>query len=206
MRQYLTFELEGRRYGVLVEHVNSVLDPQAITPLPHGSTIVTGLTNVRGNVVPVFDPRETLEKTKVDDVRVDRTRGSRRGKEKLTSLRDHGIAEAARDTLSPDVAAPAERGPEIAAGAGDEEGGIVIFETENGTLLPLIGLQADKIGKVVSLEDDDISPVPDFLPEQASRYYDGFCFIGDTRHSIINLKELASKEALFNVAEGGRRA
>ncbi|PKL09877.1 MAG: chemotaxis protein CheW, partial [Spirochaetae bacterium HGW-Spirochaetae-7] len=46
MRQYLTFELEGRRYGVRVDHVNSVLDPQAITPLPRGSTLVTGLTNV----------------------------------------------------------------------------------------------------------------------------------------------------------------
>ena len=61
MRQYLTFELDRRRYGVGVEYVNSVLDPQAITPLPHADTIVTGLTNVRGNVVPVFDPAEILK-------------------------------------------------------------------------------------------------------------------------------------------------
>lgn len=189
MRQYLTFELEGRRYGVLVDHVNSVLDPQAITPLPHGSTIVTGLTNVRGNVVPVFDPRETLEKTKVDDVKIDR---SRKAKGSAKRANAEGGAESKQS--------------ETLAGVGDEEGGIVIFETENGTLLPFIGLQADKIGKVVSLEDEDISPVPDFLPENASRFYDGFCFIGDTRHSIINLKELASKEALFSVQEGARRA
>jgi len=173
MQQYLTFELDGRRYGVLVEHVNSVLDPQAITPLPHGSTIVTGLTNVRGNVVPVFNPRETLKRTKVDDERVEK---------------------------KPAAASAA------AVEGDDEEGGIVIFETENGTLLPFIGLEADKIGKVVNLEDSEISSVPDFLPENASKFFDGFCFIGDSRHSIINLRELASKESLFGGSEGGRRA
>ncbi len=167
MRQYLTFELEKRRYGVAVEYVNSVLDSQLITPLPHGSTIVTGLTNVRGNVVPVFDPRETLRQTKVDDIK------------------NGGVSEESME---------------------DEEGGIVIFEVENGTLLPFIGLQADRIGKVVNLEDSDISDVPDFLPENASRFFDGFCFVGEKRHSIVNLKELASRESLFGGIEGGRRA
>ncbi|HPE37359.1 MAG TPA: chemotaxis protein CheW, partial [Spirochaetales bacterium] len=65
MRQYLTFELDGKAYGVGVEFVNSVLDPQDITPLPRAATIVTGLTNVRGNVVPVFDPRGILAQTLV---------------------------------------------------------------------------------------------------------------------------------------------
>ena len=169
MRQYLTFELDQRRYGVAVEYVNSVLDPQMITPLPHGSTIVTGLTNVRGNVVPVFDPRETLRQTKVDEIR------------------NPGTAVVSME-------------------AEDEEGGIVIFEVENGTLLPFIGLQADRIGKVVNLEDAEISAEPDFLPENASRFFDGFCFVSETRHSIINLKELASRESLFSGSEGGRRA
>ncbi len=184
MRQYLTFELDGRRYGVPVEHVNSVLDPQAITPLPHGSTIVTGLTNVRGNVVPVFDPRETLRRTKVDDERIEKK------KPLAAAATGEDKGEGERPSTERD----------------DEEGGIVIFETENGTLLPFIGLEADKIGKVVNLEDAEISSVPDFLPENASKFFDGFCFIGDSRHSIINLRELASKESLFGGIEGGRRA
>lgn len=179
MRQYLTFELEGRRYGVPVEHVNSVLDLQAITPLPRGATIVSGLTNVRGNVVPVFDPQETLRRTKVDDERIG--------------------AKAAPSASGDDEQRDDER-------RDDEEGGIVIFEVENGTLLPFIGLQADKIGKVVNLDDHEISEVPDFLPDNASRFFEGFCFIGQTRHSIINLKELASKESLFGGSEGGKRA
>lgn len=179
MRQYLTFELDGRRYGVPVEYVNSVLDPQSITPLPHGSTLVTGLTNVRGNVVPVFDPRETLKRTKVEDDRMAKRPGTAAGPEGLD-------AEAAE--------------------LEDEEGGIVIFESENGTLLPFIGLQADKIGKVVNLEIDEISPVPDFLPNDATKLFEGFCFIGGVRHSIINLAELASKDTLFSAGEGSRYA
>ncbi len=181
MKQYLTFELDGRYYGVGVEFVNSVLDPQAITPLPRAATIVTGLTNVRGNVVPVFDPRETLARTKVDDERISR------------SLSDANAGEGgAADitVLSGDDAA--------------EEGGIIIFEIENGTLLPFIGLQADRIGKVILLEDTQLAAVPDFLPESASRYYEGFCFVAGVRHSILDLKELASRDTLF-MTEGARR-
>ena len=181
MRQYLTFELDGRRYGVGVEFVNSVLDPQAITPLPHADTIVTGLTNVRGNVVPVFDPSETLKRTKVDDEQ---------------------IAAAIQPTASGQEGAPIQN--RYSLEDEDEEGGIVIFETENGTLLPFIGLQADRIGKVVTLNDGDLAPVPGFLPESAGRFFEGFCFVGGVRHSILNLKELTSRETLFTV-EGGRR-
>ena len=181
MRQYLTFELDRRRYGVGVEFVNSVLDPQAITPLPHADTIVTGLTNVRGNVVPVFDPSETLRKTKVDDEQAAAvTQANAQGGEGTAGQNGYRLEDD------------------------DEEGGIVIFETENGTLLPFIGLQADRIGKVVTLDEGDLAPVPGFLPESAGRFFEGFCFVGGVRHSILNLKELTSRETLFTV-EGGRR-
>lgn len=184
MKQYLTFELDGRYYGVDVEHVNSVLDPQAVTPLPRANTIVTGLTNVRGNVVPVFDPRETLARTKVDDERV-------------------GKAVAAANAAA--GAEAADEGVTVLSGDdASEEGGIIIFEIENATLLPFIGLEADKIGKVILLEDSQLAAVPGFLPESAARFYQGFCFVGGVRHSILNLKELCSRDALFS-AEGVRR-
>jgi chemotaxis signal transduction protein len=180
MRQFLTFELDGRRYGVGVEFVNSVLDLQAITPLPHADTIVTGLTNVRGNVVPVFDPSEILRRTKVDD-------------EKSAVSPDKLKVEAG--SMGQNGGSPADE---------DEEGGIVIFETDNGTLLPFIGLQADRIGKVVNLDEGELAPVPGFLPESAGRFFEGFCFVSGVRHSILNLTELTSRETLFAV-EGGRR-
>ena len=181
MRQYLTFELDGGRYGVGVEFVNSVLDPQAITPLPHADTIVTGLTNVRGNVVPVFDPSGMLKRTRVDD--------------------ENAVALLEDSTRVEDHA-----GDQVTATALDEdkEGGIVIFETDNGTLLPFIGLQANRIGKVVTLNEGKLVPVPGFLPESAGRFFEGFCFVGGMRHSILNLKELTSRETLF-VMEGGHR-
>lgn len=182
MKQYLTFELDGRYYGVDVEHVNSVLDPQAVTPLPRANTIVTGLTNVRGNVVPVFDPRETLAKTKVDDERVGRAVAAATA---TADAVDEGVTVLSGDDAS-------------------EEGGIIIFEIDNATLLPFIGLEADKIGKVILLEDSQLAAVPGFLPESAARFYQGFCFVGGVRHSILNLMELCSRDALFS-AEGVRR-
>lgn len=172
MSQYLTFELQGRDYGVRVDRVNSVLDPQAITPLPASSTIVKGLTNVRGDVVPVFDPGRVLASTKVDE------------------------------------AADLEPGRAATASAPDsmkEEGGIIVFDVENGTLLPYIGMKADRIGKVVTVEEDELSPVPSLLPRDASRFFEGFCFVNGIRHSIINLGELASRETLFGSEEGNRR-
>lgn len=186
MRQFLTFELDGRRYGVDVEFVNSVLDPQAITPLPHADTIVTGLTNVRGNVVPVFNPIEVLKRTKVDD--------------EQSAAPVYGNTHVVENTHEVENTM-GQSGYSLADE--DEEGGIVIFETDNGTLLPFIGLQADRIGKVVNLNEGELAPVPSFLPESAGRFYEGFCFVGGVRHSILNLKELTSRETLFAM-EGGR--
>jgi len=171
MRQYLTFELDGKAYGVGVEFVNSVLDPQDITPLPRAATIVTGLTNVRGNVVPVFDPRGILAQTLVDEDMVPQGQDVQEGLD---------VAES-------------------------EDGGIIIFEIENGTLLPFIGLEADRIGKVILLEEGQLAAVPDFLPDAAARYFEGFCFVGGRRHSMLRLSALASRESLFP-QEGGRRA
>lgn len=179
MQQYLTFELDKNRYGVAVKYVNSVLDIQDITPLPQSNTLITGLTNVRGNVVPVFNPRKTLLKTKVDNI-------------SMPEYKEHKTKSQA--------SSKSEKAEE------EEEGGIIIFEIENGSLLPFIGLETDKIGKVVNLEDKDILAVPAFLPEEAARYYSGFCFINETRHSILNIKELSSKETLFAIQEGGHLA
>ena len=166
MNQYLTFSLDDHLYGVPVSYINSVLDPQAITPLPHVNSIITGLTNVRGNVVPMFNPREALKMTKIED-------------------KIHSSEAAALDDGT--------------------EKGIIIFEIENGTLLPFIGIQVDKIGKVMNLPEEELAPVPDFLPDAAKRLFEGFYILGNTRLNIINLRLISSRETLFNY-EGASRA
>ncbi len=170
MNQYLTFSLDEYMYGVPVSHINSVLDSQAITPLPHADSIITGLTNVRGNVVPMFNPREALKKAKIEDMHI------------------------------PDAAALQS----LALGESTEKG-IIIFEIENGTMLPFIGIQVDKIGKVLNLPEEELAPVPDFLPEAAKRLFHGFYILGNNRLNIINLNLITARETLFS-HEGANRA
>lgn len=170
MKQYLTFELDGRNYGVNVEHINSVLDLQDITPLPHVSTIVTGLTNVRGIVVPVFQPSQVLANMKIDESRFD------------AAMQEAMAVESRYDTST--------------------DAGLIIFEIPNGTLLPFIGIEVDRIGKVVQLDAGQLAAVPSFLPESATAFLEGFCFVAEIRHAILNLQRLVSREVLFTEKGG----
>ncbi len=57
---YLTFDLNGERYGLDAMRVVGIIGNQPITPLPRAPGHVKGLTMVRGKVVPVIDARLRL--------------------------------------------------------------------------------------------------------------------------------------------------
>ena len=59
-RQYCTFELGGRLYGVGIEHVQEVLREQDMTVVPLAPSFVRGLINLRGEIVPALDLRARL--------------------------------------------------------------------------------------------------------------------------------------------------
>jgi purine-binding chemotaxis protein CheW len=50
----VVFELNGELYGIEVTHVQSIILPQTITPVPRSPEYVEGMTNLRGKVVPVI--------------------------------------------------------------------------------------------------------------------------------------------------------
>ncbi len=56
----VTFELEGRLYGVDVNAVQEVLRGQTRTRVPLAPTSVAGLINLRGQVLAAMDLREQL--------------------------------------------------------------------------------------------------------------------------------------------------
>ena len=56
----VTFELEGRLYGVDVNSVQEVLRGQTRTRVPLAPTSVAGLINLRGQVLAAMDLREQL--------------------------------------------------------------------------------------------------------------------------------------------------
>jgi purine-binding chemotaxis protein CheW len=55
--QLLIFTLDRSRYGIPLEDVVEIMRAVAVTPIPTAPSVVEGLMNVRGLIVPVFDPR-----------------------------------------------------------------------------------------------------------------------------------------------------
>ncbi|MDO5712178.1 MAG: chemotaxis protein CheW [Micrococcales bacterium] len=58
--QYCTFRLGGHLFGVPVETVQEVLREQNLTPVPMASREVSGLINLRGQIVITVDLRERM--------------------------------------------------------------------------------------------------------------------------------------------------
>ena len=54
----LIFELDKHRYGLPLSDVQEVLHAVTIAPLPKAPTIVEGVINVRGTVIPVLNIRK----------------------------------------------------------------------------------------------------------------------------------------------------
>lgn len=65
--EFCTFEVDGLRFGVPVDRVQEVLRPQPMTPVPRSSHVVTGLINLRGQIVTAIDLRRRLEMADRDD-------------------------------------------------------------------------------------------------------------------------------------------
>lgn len=58
--QYVTFILDGALYGIEVNQVQEVLRGQATTNVPLSPDVITGLVNLRGQVVTLIDLRKQL--------------------------------------------------------------------------------------------------------------------------------------------------
>ncbi len=65
-RQYLTFKLGDEVFAMDVAKVREVLDFNSITKIPRTPDFMTGVINLRGNVVPVIDLRLCLSMSKTE--------------------------------------------------------------------------------------------------------------------------------------------
>lgn len=59
--QMLTFALDNVIYGVNVGQVREVKNFEGVTPVPYAPAYVRGVTNLRGEVIPVLDLRKRFE-------------------------------------------------------------------------------------------------------------------------------------------------
>ena len=65
-RQYLTFKLGDEVFATDVSKVREVLDFTAVTKIPRTPDFMSGVINLRGNVVPVVDLRLCFEMSKTE--------------------------------------------------------------------------------------------------------------------------------------------
>ncbi len=56
--QIVIFELASELFGLQIAAVESIIKLQPITQVPHAPSFVEGVTNLRGNVLPVIDLRK----------------------------------------------------------------------------------------------------------------------------------------------------
>ncbi|BBD65527.1 CheW protein [Nostoc commune NIES-4072] len=60
-QQICTFFLKGVYFGIDVQHVQEVIRPQAMTPVPLAPPDICGLINLRGQIITVIDLQRRLE-------------------------------------------------------------------------------------------------------------------------------------------------
>jgi purine-binding chemotaxis protein CheW len=58
--QMVVFKLSNEEFAVEVSSVEAIIKLQAITKVPHAPSYVVGVTNLRGNIVPVVDLKKRL--------------------------------------------------------------------------------------------------------------------------------------------------
>jgi len=66
-RQYLTFKLGDEVFATDVSKVREVLEFTSITKIPRTPDFMSGVINLRGNVVPVVDLRLCFEMSKTEN-------------------------------------------------------------------------------------------------------------------------------------------
>lgn len=127
--QLVCFKLANEEYAVDITNVQEVIRVHTITPIPQTPPFVLGVINIRGNIVPVFDPRKAFhltekpfdEQTKIMVLDVFGTRFSMIVDEILDNIK----IESSRIDPAPDVKLKIDR--EVIKGLGQGMGRMLII-------------------------------------------------------------------------------
>lgn len=65
-RQLVVFELANEYYGVDIHSVDGIIKIQAITAVPHAPEFVDGVTNLRGEILPVINLRRRFDMPEIE--------------------------------------------------------------------------------------------------------------------------------------------
>lgn len=59
-KEYVIFRLSDESYGVDIDHVENIEKHTSITRVPYTKGYISGIINLRGNIIPVIDVRKRL--------------------------------------------------------------------------------------------------------------------------------------------------
>lgn len=62
LQQYLTFKLGGKLYGLSILNIKEIIEYGEVTEVPMTPDFISGVINLRGNVVPVIDLSQRFSK------------------------------------------------------------------------------------------------------------------------------------------------
>lgn len=71
-RQYVVISLEEQKFCIPIELVNGIIDKFNITGVPNSRSYIQGVTNIRGDIVPVISLKSifTLRDSKPEDAKL----------------------------------------------------------------------------------------------------------------------------------------
>lgn len=64
--QFLTFKLAGEEYGISITKVQEIKGWCPVTKIPNTPDYVSGVLNIRGNIVPIIDVRARFNLEKIE--------------------------------------------------------------------------------------------------------------------------------------------
>lgn len=55
--QYVTFKIANEDYGIEIKSVQEIIGYKQLTHIPNVHSFIKGVFNLRGNIIPIMDPR-----------------------------------------------------------------------------------------------------------------------------------------------------
>lgn len=59
--QYVIFTLDQQEYGINITYTQEILRVPQITNIPNMPAFIEGVINLRGRVIPVINPKKSLD-------------------------------------------------------------------------------------------------------------------------------------------------
>ncbi len=64
--KYLTFSIEKENYGIEIQYVTEIIGLQKITEVPNQPNCLSGVINLRGQIIPTMDVRRRFNMPELD--------------------------------------------------------------------------------------------------------------------------------------------